>query len=132
MWSAIEINIGLICACLPLLRPLVTKWFPNLLHTPNGEAHTTPHQHPITIGRATCRPNLSALHDFDHNGTNSATELTENSMKSIHVTTSVHVAVEGEEARMSKSYESLTSSLEGARNGSSSAESSVKEARDIV
>ncbi|KAJ5481161.1 hypothetical protein N7539_007055 [Penicillium diatomitis] len=28
--ASIEINIGLICACAPALRPLVVKWFPRL------------------------------------------------------------------------------------------------------
>ena len=39
-WSAIECNTGIICACLPSLRPLVTRMFPHLIPSghsdPNG------------------------------------------------------------------------------------------------
>lgn len=31
MWSAIEVHVGLICACVPGVKPLVAKVFPNLL-----------------------------------------------------------------------------------------------------
>lgn len=30
-WSSIEINVGIICACLPTLRPLIRSCFPRLL-----------------------------------------------------------------------------------------------------
>ncbi|EIT83338.1 integral membrane protein [Aspergillus flavus] len=32
-WSAIECNVGIICACLPTLRPLVSRIVPHLLST---------------------------------------------------------------------------------------------------
>lgn len=31
MWSAIEVHVGIICACVPGVKPLVSKLFPNLL-----------------------------------------------------------------------------------------------------
>ena len=31
MWSAVEVNVGIICACVPGVKPLVAKVFPNLL-----------------------------------------------------------------------------------------------------
>ena len=31
MWSAIEVHVGIICACVPALKPLVSKLLPNLL-----------------------------------------------------------------------------------------------------
>ena len=31
MWSAIEVHVGIICACVPGVKPLVAKVFPNLL-----------------------------------------------------------------------------------------------------
>lgn len=31
MWSAIEVNVGIMCACVPALKPLVTKLMPNML-----------------------------------------------------------------------------------------------------
>ncbi|KAK6384663.1 hypothetical protein LTS17_002226 [Exophiala oligosperma] len=33
-WSCLEINVGIICACLPTLKPIVDKLFPRLLHDP--------------------------------------------------------------------------------------------------
>ncbi|KAK5265957.1 hypothetical protein LTR99_004856 [Exophiala xenobiotica] len=33
-WSSLEINVGIICACLPTLKPIVDKMFPGLLHDP--------------------------------------------------------------------------------------------------
>lgn len=31
MWSAVEVHVGIICACVPGVKPLVTKFFPTLL-----------------------------------------------------------------------------------------------------
>jgi fucose permease len=31
MWSAIEVNVGIMCACVPGLKPLVSRFLPNLL-----------------------------------------------------------------------------------------------------
>lgn len=31
MWSAVEVHVGIICACVPGVKPLTTKFFPNLL-----------------------------------------------------------------------------------------------------
>lgn len=33
IWSSVEINTGILCSCLPTLRRLFSKWFPNLLDT---------------------------------------------------------------------------------------------------
>ncbi|KAJ6022078.1 hypothetical protein N7540_007582, partial [Penicillium herquei] len=35
-WSAIECNTGIICACLPTLKPLISKLVPGLLSSLNG------------------------------------------------------------------------------------------------
>ncbi|CAI7582898.1 unnamed protein product [Penicillium viridicatum] len=35
-WSAIECNTGIICACLPTLKPLVARIFPNMVSTFNA------------------------------------------------------------------------------------------------
>ena len=32
-WSNVEINLGIICACLPTLRPLIRRFFPRVLAT---------------------------------------------------------------------------------------------------
>ena len=31
IWSAIEINVGITCASVPALKPLIVRWFPGLL-----------------------------------------------------------------------------------------------------
>ncbi|KAF2095893.1 hypothetical protein NA57DRAFT_78668 [Rhizodiscina lignyota] len=38
-WSAIEANVGIICACLMAMKPLVTKFFPNLLIDKQPPSH---------------------------------------------------------------------------------------------
>ncbi|KAK3368472.1 hypothetical protein B0H63DRAFT_76543 [Podospora didyma] len=35
MWTIIEMNVAIVCACLPMARPLLVKMFPKLLH-PNS------------------------------------------------------------------------------------------------
>ena len=30
-WSSVELNVGILCACLPTLRPILNKFFPRLL-----------------------------------------------------------------------------------------------------
>ncbi|KAH7324514.1 major facilitator superfamily domain-containing protein [Stachybotrys elegans] len=36
MWSAVEVNVGMICACIPTLKPLFLKLLPAMLQDPNG------------------------------------------------------------------------------------------------
>lgn len=36
MWSAIEVNIGMICACVPTLKPLIIKILPAAIIDPDG------------------------------------------------------------------------------------------------
>ncbi|KAG5953069.1 hypothetical protein E4U53_007038 [Claviceps sorghi] len=36
MWSAVEVNIGLACACIPTLKPLILKLLPAMLYDPEG------------------------------------------------------------------------------------------------
>lgn len=40
-WSAIECNTGIICACLPTLKPLMSKIMPGLLSTLSGSRRNT-------------------------------------------------------------------------------------------
>ncbi|GFF32528.1 hypothetical protein IFM58399_03242 [Aspergillus lentulus] len=41
-WAMVEINVGIICACLPVLRPLLLRIFPKLAGSKNssGDKHT--------------------------------------------------------------------------------------------
>ncbi|KAM5352188.1 hypothetical protein ACJ41O_004911 [Fusarium nematophilum] len=36
MWSAVEVNVGMTCACVPTLKPLVLKLLPSMLYDPDG------------------------------------------------------------------------------------------------
>ncbi|KJZ71614.1 hypothetical protein HIM_09008 [Hirsutella minnesotensis 3608] len=36
MWSAVEVNVGMACACVPTLKPLILKLLPSMLHDPDG------------------------------------------------------------------------------------------------
>ncbi len=38
-WGAAEVNLAIICACLPTLKPLVVRFFPNLLGPPTDKTH---------------------------------------------------------------------------------------------
>ncbi|KAI0883578.1 uncharacterized protein GGS22DRAFT_195248 [Annulohypoxylon maeteangense] len=31
MWTVIEMNVAIVCACLPQIRPLIVRWFPKLM-----------------------------------------------------------------------------------------------------
>lgn len=36
MWSAVEVNVGIICACIPTLKPLILRLLPAMLYDPDG------------------------------------------------------------------------------------------------
>jgi fucose permease len=36
MWSAVEVNVGMTCACIPTLKPLILKLLPAMLYDPDG------------------------------------------------------------------------------------------------
>ncbi|PHH89911.1 hypothetical protein CDD83_4974 [Cordyceps sp. RAO-2017] len=36
MWSAVEVNVGMACACVPTLKPLILKLLPSMLYDPDG------------------------------------------------------------------------------------------------
>ncbi|KAJ2891353.1 hypothetical protein MKZ38_000557 [Zalerion maritima] len=40
MWTIVEMNVAIVCACLPMLRPLIVKFFPRLMpkSSSNGNA----------------------------------------------------------------------------------------------
>ncbi|KAM0257185.1 hypothetical protein ACHAQJ_004547 [Trichoderma viride] len=37
MWSAVEVNVGTTCACIPTLKPLVLRLLPSMLYKPNSK-----------------------------------------------------------------------------------------------
>lgn len=40
MWSAVEVNVGMLCACVPTLKALVLKLLPAMLYDPDGPRST--------------------------------------------------------------------------------------------
>ncbi|KAK0739922.1 major facilitator superfamily domain-containing protein [Apiosordaria backusii] len=36
MWSAVEVNVGITCACVPTLKPLIVRILPAMLYDPNA------------------------------------------------------------------------------------------------
>ncbi|KAK0671757.1 major facilitator superfamily domain-containing protein [Cercophora samala] len=36
MWSAVEVNVGITCACIPTLKPLIVRILPAMLYDPNA------------------------------------------------------------------------------------------------
>lgn len=41
MWSAVEVNVGITCACIPTLKPLIIRILPAMLLDPNGSRTIT-------------------------------------------------------------------------------------------
>ncbi|KAK8014640.1 hypothetical protein PG990_007936 [Apiospora arundinis] len=41
MWSSVEVNIGIACACVPTLKPLIIRILPSMLVDPDGTLRTT-------------------------------------------------------------------------------------------
>ncbi|KFY48466.1 hypothetical protein V495_01280 [Pseudogymnoascus sp. VKM F-4514 (FW-929)] len=62
MWSVVEVNIGIVCGCIPLLKPLVVKTMPKLINPAGlGPAHGT-HTSPETSATLTRPETLPTLH----------------------------------------------------------------------
>lgn len=38
VWTAVEINLAVICCSMPALRPLLTRWFPKLFGNTSGNS----------------------------------------------------------------------------------------------
>jgi len=41
MWSAVEVNVGIMCGCVPGLKPLVSRFIPNMLRDMNVRTFST-------------------------------------------------------------------------------------------
>lgn len=54
-WTVVELNCGILCACLPTLRPLLRRIFPSLSHSSGGDSggpKDSNGQRIITIGES--------------------------------------------------------------------------------
>ncbi|KAL1604240.1 hypothetical protein SLS59_004034 [Nothophoma quercina] len=132
-WSSVESNVGIICSCLPLLRPLMTKCLPGVFSSHRRDTRSTPHIYP-TIGSARSRPLPS------HNGNYPLETTTKGSGggsrgssdsqgMDIQVETHIHVKVEGGGDRLS-GWQTPGSKKTG--DGRSSTDTLVKDPRDVV
>jgi hypothetical protein len=41
VWTAVEVNLAVICCCMPALRPLLSRWLPNLFPDFSGRSSGT-------------------------------------------------------------------------------------------
>ncbi|KAF2740697.1 MFS monosaccharide transporter-like protein [Polyplosphaeria fusca] len=55
MWSAIEINVGIMCACVPALKPLASRFLPHWILDPTVRDKTATH----TSDSAACHPDIA-------------------------------------------------------------------------
>ncbi|KAG5965368.1 hypothetical protein E4U58_002867 [Claviceps cyperi] len=55
LWSAVEVNVGLACACIPTLKPLILKLLPAMLYDPDGTRWTTTFKSNIDVDTPTTR-----------------------------------------------------------------------------
>lgn len=98
-WSSCEANIGIICSCLPCLRPLITQYFPGAFSTTsnsdrswycNGNKYTRRPVKSLFIKNKRVNGNTSTIRSedmFDLNHTDDRDSI-------IRVVTEVHVTVE--------------------------------------
>lgn len=59
MWSAVEVNVGIICACVPTLKPLIIKILPAMIIDPDGTRASDSLQDKDSADRA----NRTSLHE---------------------------------------------------------------------
>ncbi|KAI1413018.1 hypothetical protein F5Y13DRAFT_199502 [Hypoxylon sp. FL1857] len=50
MWTIIEMNVAIVCACLPQIRPLIVKWFPKLMPSYYSESQELSDQRTANSG----------------------------------------------------------------------------------
>jgi len=52
-WSSAEVNLGIVCACVPALKPLLVRWFPRIMDCPFGRSGHETHSRPTKGGQGT-------------------------------------------------------------------------------
>ncbi|KAK6953461.1 hypothetical protein Daesc_005765 [Daldinia eschscholtzii] len=64
MWTIIEMNVALVCACLPQIRPLIIKWFPRLMPAYYSNSREQSDKRPAysSNGLSTSHPSSSESH----------------------------------------------------------------------
>ncbi|CAK7267863.1 hypothetical protein SEPCBS119000_002767 [Sporothrix epigloea] len=60
MWSAVEVNVGITCACIPTLKPLIIKIFPALVIDPYASSYgNSSHTRGLEVSNSGSRPAAS-------------------------------------------------------------------------
>ncbi|KAJ9610699.1 hypothetical protein H2200_005476 [Cladophialophora chaetospira] len=63
-WSAAELNVGIMCACVPALRPVISLVFPRLLSTTRRDHSTNPTRGPYA--RRSTQPQNESVVELSH------------------------------------------------------------------
>lgn len=51
IWSCAELNVGIMCACIPAMRPVISLIFPRLLWTSRRDRSSNPYPRGATYAR---------------------------------------------------------------------------------
>ncbi|KAG6009184.1 hypothetical protein E4U43_000033 [Claviceps pusilla] len=81
MWSAVEVNVGIACACIPTLKPLILKLLPAMLYDPDGtrltrtsksisDAELPPPRHVASVVRESTAALDTGRSNGEHGGEN--------------------------------------------------------------
>lgn len=132
MWSSIETNVGIICSCLPLLRPLMTKFLPGIFSSQHRNTRSTGRVYP-TIGSARSRPLPSHNGDYPLETTTKGSGggsrgSSDADGRDIQVETHIHIKVEGGDNRLS-GWQTPQSKK---TDGRSSTDTLMKDPRDVI
>ena len=134
-WSSVETSVGIICSCLPLLRPLMTKCLPGVFSSHRHDTRSTPRIYP-TIGSARSRPLPSHNGDYPLEttikGSGSGSRGSDDAeRRDIQVETHIHVKVERGGESLS-GWETPQSKQKLRDDRASSTDTLVKDLRDVV
>ncbi|KAL8705812.1 MAG: hypothetical protein Q9201_001099 [Fulgogasparrea decipioides] len=77
VWSSIESNIGVVCACLPTFKPLIDRYFPSLMGHSRGHSNITPSEGQASGRRGYARKISQSEFELEH-GTGWSDSYTEN------------------------------------------------------
>ncbi|CBX91612.1 hypothetical protein IAQ61_010916 [Plenodomus lingam] len=99
-WSCVEANVGIICACLPLLRPLVTRLLPGFFSS-HKRTDTAPRLY-STIGTSHGRRNLQSHSAYVLNSSarHPQSKNSDEDDRDIQVITDIRVQVEDDEGNL--------------------------------
>ncbi|CAN9079907.1 unnamed protein product [Alternaria alternata] len=97
-WSSVESNVGIICACLPLLRPLITKWLPRAFPSRHRSIYSHSRPQNRTYGSRGGSKALRTKDDYVLDVTKRSNGSSEEG-RDIQVVTDIHVEVDGADGR---------------------------------